>query len=601
MKTPYGEISDSIIPDTAFNRKAMRAPELKSCKDFNDINNLINRELAFFQFAGQPEFEGYAGPGRYHHCKILCDAIWRSIPGEEQFVWHPWLEDQLREFCQTDRVVITGPSSGGKSMGAAIFCNLFWMCSPDNTGALVCSTTRDGLERRIWGFIWNLHVAAKRLRGPLGNLVNSDLAIETTKGDKKHGIFGITVAKGDEQKALGRIIGFHPRRIFVGVDELTDVSWAIIEALTNLFTGKQKAKFVGIGNAASIFDSHGKMAEPKDGWGSVTVESNRWETKRGGICLHFDGMKCENVIKGEKIFDFLLTLENIEETKRDYGIDSAHMWRFNRGFWCPEGVVRSVLTESLIQKSRAMEKAQWRGDYTEGAALDPAFEGGDRCILRKLRWGQAEAGLETLELGEIFPVKIQVNSKEPVHYQIARQVREKCREWGVEVQNFALDSTGEGGGLASIIATEWAPGFVQVEFGGKASELPVSKINQKRCCDEYYNRVTELWHFVRTLVMNGQLRGLDSETAIEFCTRIFTVENKIRLESKIDLKKRMNGRSPDLSDCVAVGAELVRQRAGFGLQQTIINRSLEREWQKLVEEFQVDEDDSFTFEAIENL
>ena len=94
--------------------------------------------------------------------------------------------------------------------------------------------------------------------GKTGHLVDSDMALHSSKGDLKHGIFGIAVALGEESKALGRIIGFHPRRIFVDVDELTDVSWAIVEALTNLFTGKQKAKFKGIGNASSIFDSHGK-------------------------------------------------------------------------------------------------------------------------------------------------------------------------------------------------------------------------------------------------------------------------------------------------------------------------------------------------------
>ena len=593
MQTLYGDIHG--IPDTPKNKAFFKPPKTAFDR--------VQQELYFFRVAGLKD--GYEGPGRYAHCRILCDTLWRSIPGEEVFRWHPWLEDQLEEYCRSDFVTITGPGSGGKTTGMGMVFILQWLASPTDTGALVCAPTRDGLKKKLWGDIRKFYVGACRIIGKQGHLIDSDLCIQSKKGDTKHGIFGITVAQGEEGKALGRIIGFHPRRIFVGVDELTDVSWAIIEALNNLFTGKQKASFISAANASSIFDSHGKMCEPKEGWGSVTVNSNRWETKRGGanggVCLHLDGFKCENIVQKKVVYDFLLTQQDIDITARDYGMDSPQMWRMRRGFWCPEGVVKSVLTESLIQRFRCMEKATWRGGWTDGASLDPAFEGGDRCVLRHVRWGKAEQDIDTLWLDAPEVVKIDAQSKEPIHYQIARQVKERCRDWGVEVQNFAMDSTGEGGGLASIIATEWAPGFLQVEFGGKASDLPVSKVNRKTCSDEYYNRVTELWYFIRTIVQAGQLRGLDAETAIELSTRIYTVETKIRLESKADMKKRLGGRSPDLGDNAAIAVELARVRGGLGAMETSVDRTLEREWSKLVEEFAIPEDDAFMFDSISNI
>ena len=54
------------------------------------------------------------------HCRTLCDSIWRSVPGQEAFRWHPWLEDQLEEYCQSgpsDSVTVTGPGSAAKRWG----------------------------------------------------------------------------------------------------------------------------------------------------------------------------------------------------------------------------------------------------------------------------------------------------------------------------------------------------------------------------------------------------------------------------------------------------------------------------------------------------
>lgn len=582
MATTYGEIKE--FEDSPAMRVKLAHP--------------VHRELLFFRYARH--VTGYEGPGVAQHGMNVADLIWRR-PNLELFDWNPWLVRGFKEHCENDEIILAGPSSASKTFGAALYALLFWMCAPMETGVLTCSTTVDGLEKRIWGEIKKLFIAFHNIREiRAGNLVNSKRAIQTTKGDMKLGLFGLAVALGEETKALGRIIGFHPPRILVIVDELTEISWAIVEACVNLFAAKKRKQFIGIGNPLSHFDSHGKMAEPENGWDSVDVNTDRAKTKRGGMLVHFDGFKSPNLV-GPAKYSYLITQADIDKTASEYGENSPQMWRMRRGWWCPEGTVRTILTESIIQKFRCMEKATWRGDYTLGASLDPSFEGGDLCVLRRLKWGIGEDNTEQLELGEIFIVKVDLTSHEPIHYQIARQVKSKCIEWGVEVHNFGLDSTGEGGGLASIIATEWAPGFVQVEFGGRASDLPVSSVNSKPCHEEYYNRVTELWHTFRTSVMSNQVRGLDPDTAIQFCTRLFTVEAKIRLESKVDMKKRLNGRSPDKADNAVVALAVARQRGGMALKATSAGRETQRNWEKLVDDFTMDEEESFTYTAIENL
>lgn len=562
------------------------------------------RELWFFRNAWS--LKDYTGPGSYQHARNAAEILWRQ-PGRELFQWHPDLETALEAYCEVGakgETLVTGPASGGKTYGAAIYALLFWMSDPLNTGVLVCSTTLPGLKRRLWGDIRKLYMAVQGAMAP-SNLVDSKTSIESDKGNSKRGIFGIAVAEGNEAKAMGKIIGFHPPNILVIVDELTDVSDAIVEALTNLFTGKRKAHFIGIGNATSIFDSHGKMCEPKDGWSSITVASDRWDTKRGGTCIHFDGMNSPNIVAGRIIFPFLLTPDDIKATIRDYGENSPQMWRMRRGFWCPEGVMQTVFTEQLIQRFMAMSKDPWESTDTKlWAALDPAFGGGDKCILRFGTTGKNSSGVEVLELGESVTIKTDLSVKDdqgrpiPVHFQIAQQVKRECISRGVDARHFGMDSTGEGGGLASIIANEWDSGFHQCEFGGNASELPISDVNQKRCCDEYANRVTELWFAMRAVLMAGQLRGLDASTAVEFCARLFTDKSKIKLERKDEMKLRMNGKSPDNADAVVVLMDTIKNRGGLGAAVSRARKSIDKAWSNLVAEFALPSESDYAEDAM---
>ncbi len=483
--------------------------------------------------------------------------------------------------------------------GAGLYALLFLMCDPLNSGVLISSTTMRGLRQRIWSDVKRLYQwMPPELRS--WNLIDQPFpALQPVRGDLKHGIIGIAVESGNEESAMDRIIGFHPPRILVVVDELTGVPWTIIKATVNLFTGKREAQFIGLGNASSIFDSHGKMCEPKEGWSSVTVESEKWKTKRGGVCVHLDGFKSPNIIEGRTVYPYLLTKADIDQTARDYGMNSLDMWRFRRGFWCPEGTVKSIMSETLLNKFRAMDTVTWRENYTRCASLDPAFEGGDKCVLKLGRYGVSTEGVNTLLFDDTIIIKTDATAKDPIHYQIAKQVKDICTSKGVEPINFGMDVTGEGGGLASIISETWQSTFHHVEFGGRPSEMQVSVTDKRSCRDVYHNKVTELWYSFRECVQNGQIRGLDAETAVEFCNRIYFAEGKIRVESKSDMKSRPNGKSPDRADSAAVLCDLVKHRGGFGKLQSKAANSAAREWNKLIEEFTID--DNYSSDPIEAL
>jgi len=234
------------------------------------------------------------------------------------------------------------------------------------------------------------------------------------------------------------------------------------------------------------------------------------------------------------------------------------------GFWAPEGIQKTVLTMPMIVRGRAKEKAVFDVDYVSLASLDPAFEGGDRCVLRFFKCGN-ENGKKVLELGEKIFIKTVQSPDDPLHFQIVRQTRQACEDRGIPPYLFALDSTGEGGGLASIFQREWSREILCVEFGGRPSKHPVSQTNPKREDQEYDRQVTSLWFRFRLLVQNGQIRGLDDDTAHEFCRRWYEMKGAfISLETKAKMKERTR-KSPDLADNSVIGARLAAERCGLKL------------------------------------
>ena len=62
--------------------------------------------------------------------------------------------------------------------------------------------------------------------------------------------------------------------------------------------------------------------------------------------------------------------------------------------------------------------------------------------------------------------------------------------------------------------------------------------------------------------MNGQIRGLDEETAVEFCQRRWKMVGRLmQVETKAEMKERTR-RSPDFADATVVLTELFYRTVG---------------------------------------
>ena len=563
----------------------------------------FSRELFFFRIGHTKE--GYEGEGRWFHGKRAAEMLWK-----EGIAWD--IEGQPNEemlllwkaLCGPEpECMVTGHSSGGKSTMSAAFAILFWISSPSDTGVLIGSTTLGGLRRRIWSEVRRLFFAIpEQMRLSYGWQIveHPTPSLQTIKGDMKHGIHGVAIGGATESQALDMLRGFHPHRPLVIFDEFTSISKAILKEVVNIIKGD--GKLVGIGNASNIFDMHGQMMEPADGWNSVNVDTGSWKTKRGGLAIHLDGEKADCVIRNIYEHKYLFCVKSVKAVIAAEGHNSPAYWRDVRGFWCPEGIVKSVLSASLIQTHRAQEKAEWgKGKTVMLSGLDPAFEGGDRCVLGFANVGNDIEEKSILEYGETIIIQVNAQDKVPIHYQIARRVKHECEIRGIPPRNFAMDSTGEGGGVASILREEWGVGFLEVEFGRKADNDLCAGVNDARPASEVYgNQVTQLWYSFREAVQFYQIRGMSAELCIEFCRRLYSAQGtptRIKLESKSDMKAR-GVRSPDIPDMACVILQLARKRGFLGSIQTKAADRQNNSWSILIEQQREAESQAYSCDGI---
>jgi len=234
--------------------------------------------------------------------------------------------------------------NSGKTYSATLFSVVWWCAHPTVSTVLLTSTTAKMIRKRMWA---NVQELTRKVVGFPGNMVDSKMSHQAVKGDDRHSISAIAVADGNTSKAVANIQGIHAERVMVIIDEATDTPEAAFEACTNLSKGCREFKMLVIGNPSSKFDPHGRFCTPAKGWRSVDVSDLSWETERG-ICVRFDGLESPNMSYAKPKYKYLITREQVETAVRHETDSSPTFWKFTRGFWAPEGTVKTVLSESMI-------------------------------------------------------------------------------------------------------------------------------------------------------------------------------------------------------------------------------------------------------------
>lgn len=510
-------------------------------------------------------------PTRIELFKRVAEKI---VPG--WFEWHSWTQRMVGGLSENQFVGLSGCSGSAKTRNVAGYACLWWLMYPEESSVTFCSTTIKSLRKRGWAEVQNFFTS---VQGPrYGNFVDSRMMWQHNKGDDKHAILGIAVEDGATMKVADNIKGIHTKRQMIIIDEATAVPPAIFEACSNMWSYPKEFILVLMGNPRSRLDEFGKFCEPLSGWQSVSVETEEWETKpqlngNTGLVMRFDAHKSPNIMEGRMVSKHLPTKEKVEASKSRAGSENdPSYWSNQRGFWAPEGLTKTVFTESSIIQHGGYDKHTFTGrNFHIIGALDPARTGGDRAALRFGKLGELTNGQWGLEWMPPKVIPLDARSTRPIDFQLMEQVRRECEhfthagiEYHCEPENLGVDATGGGADLCDIIQAIWSPKVMRIIFSGSASEDACSYEDVRPANEVYKNKRVEMYFRAANSLRSGQLKGIDTATAKELCSIEFNDSKPLMaLMAKADYKLAF-GQSPDFADNGVMLLEVAR-RKGFTL------------------------------------
>ncbi len=529
------------------------------------------------------------GEGLFHHFKAAQTLIW---PEDDH---HRWSDLILKEYLASRLVAICGARDSGKTRGISKAALIDYYVFPDDTLILMTSTTLRGLELRVWGDVKSLQQRARdRYPGLAGNVVDSKHGIFTDQidenqdvRDQRKGILCIPLlgSKGEfDGESLRSFAGIKQKRRRWIADECQFINREALTVLDSLDKGDFKGAFLGnpIAENGKALD---RISEPMGGWGAEgeITKTSTWKNKYNGVTINLVGTDSPNFDPGTlNRFSYLVDQGDVDRVSaRPGGKDSLEWWSQIMGVRKAGAISNRVLTVAEIENYGGFKDVVWSGagEHTRIYAIDAGF-GGDPCIRTVLEFGEDVSGAQVVNFQGQAEIPILISANDTPEKQIAKYAKRECAAFGIPAANVFFDA-GMYATLAVEMAREMSPEINAVNFGGVATERPVSndmfvfddngRNRRLKTWSEHVSKfVSELWFVVRLLVQCRQARNFPRESAQEFSRRIWTYVSRDRyeLETKEDYKLRNGGESCNFADSLAVAVEGARQR-GFQIEMLV--------------------------------
>jgi len=512
------------------------------------------------------------GIARWKHAKNAIDIIWNYQGSKTPFAWHPDALRMIKALCKHKRLAISGAGSTGKSDMLAVWALIKWLSKPYKNIVLVNTTTLKDAQLRIWGKIVRYY--SNMIVPPPGKLVASAYAIKSVhpKTQEVSEEFGIRLFAGEQSKAAesSRAIrgvkhsdGGEP---VVILDEMPELSNAIMATFDENLTQNPNHSIVGLGNPNSPYDTFGQFCEPKEGgWKTYSEEWKEWQGV-GGYVIRLNAEESLNILEGRTVYGFLMTQEMLMEKRERLGEKSRAYYRGVLGAFLLEADDETIYSPAELM--RIPDECVWANEKEKCGGFDNAFTaGGDRSILYVGEIGICTDGKRRLKFTKFYSINEDAkNTTVDRTTQIIKELRRICEKEGIKPKNLSADATAGGGKtFCDAMWSQWSNEVLRVDFGGKASDRPVSSADREKSSVRYANRVSELWANGKELIRCDNIRGIGKELAEEMVARRYK-DNKaldggsrIKVESKIEMKRRTM-KSPDIADAAFCLVELCRER-----------------------------------------
>ena len=410
---------------------------------------------------------------------------------------YPKQAEYLRAVRDNRRVSVVGCNTSGKDWTTGRLIP-WWFSIFKECKVVVLGPT----NRQVKDVVWKeVHTAVSHADAN-GNPIGGELT--TTQWQFTDEKYGLGFATNNPQN----VQGFHSPHLLVVITEAHNVEDTFIDAALRL----SPERLVMTGNPFTskghFFDSfHSKRDQ------YATIKISAFDTP--------------NVTSGEVQVPGLVTLEDIEERKADWGEDSA-MYQASILGEFPDNLDDVIIPLNWVQAAASKDhQIEPEGQHILG--LDVARYGTDKTVLVHRNGGHAEIAW-----------RIQGRDVVEVSGYVGRYMEDRP-----EGGRIVVDAVGIGAGVHDNIKHANIPNWHVTEFSGG------SKARQDK---RYVDKNAEAWYSLRKAFEDGAIDIPDDPSLVgQLSSRGFTIQGdrRYRLESKD--KMREAGRpSPDEADALAM-------------------------------------------------
>ena len=385
------------------------------------------------------------------------------------------------------RISVVGCNGSGKDWTTARVV-LWWVHRYSPAKAIVTGPTLRQVEDIVWNEVRFAHgKAADKFPGRM---------LKT-----RYDIDEQTFALGFTSNSPYKILGFHSPNLLAVITEAHALPDDYYHAVRRLNPSKLLLTGNPFTSNGVFYDSHHR-------------HRRLWETVQIGAD------DTPNIIEGQIVIPGMLTLEDIEDHKQEWGEDSSMYIGSVLGKF-PENLDEMVVPLSAA-KAAAERELEAEGEVI--VACDVARKGHDHTVVMRRQGGVARIvrrvrGYDTMEVAGIL--------------------KSYCDEQKVDV--LVIDDAGVGGGVTDRLReVGLATARIEAFNGGRTANR----------ADRFSNRNAEVWWAMREFYLEGKL---DTENDANLIGQVSSRAYGLDSQGRISLQsKRELADSPDEADALAM-------------------------------------------------
>lgn len=343
-------------------------------------------------------------------------------------------------------------------------------------------------------------------------------------------------AEKDEASAV-KARGFHRKFMLIILEEASGMNGAVVTAFQNTCTGNFNYVFA-VGNPSSKSDAlHSLIDQPNV------------------LGFRASAYDHPNIVLNKETIEGAVTYTSIKDRERNYGRDSRLFKAMVRGI-CPEQAYNSLIHGEWLDNALTIE-IEPDGTYAAAGVDVAASENGDKAAVgmgegNRLDFLKDFACPNATHLGNnLLYTDAELADKGIPSYAIPSML-----ERGIMADCTGIDSVGVG--IATVECIKNAGYSPTSLSGGAWKETIPTDAKTKEPLWAFMNLRAQMYWEAREDLRNGRIKfvtgqGFTKETYFELRKELLAINyetnaTRVTVEGKDDIKKKLQGRSPNLAD-----------------------------------------------------